>query len=114
MNDTTREQFYDGVLAVVRRTLILSSGDTGALPTTTFDKAQAIAARRRPATLPPFCSPMPPFSPSAAALGPSSAVSGNDVRPCAWMGTVCPSAPAYHLVCGAPSVAARRAPRVWR
>jgi len=88
MNDTTREQFYDGVLAAVRRTLILSSGDTGALPTTTFDKAQAIAARRRPATLPPFCSPMPPFPPSAAAPRLSSAVSGADVLSPARVGII--------------------------
>lgn len=53
MNNTTREQFYDEVLVAVRRALILSSGDTGTLPLTTREEAQAIAAAQSVATPPP-------------------------------------------------------------
>ncbi len=53
MNDTTYEQFYDEVLARMRTTLILSSGDTGTLPTITLEEAQAIAAAQSLATPPP-------------------------------------------------------------
>ncbi len=60
MNNTTGEQFYDGVLAAVRHTLLLSSGDTGTLPITMAEEAQAVVAAQSNETPPGYWEPVPP------------------------------------------------------